>query len=208
MTEIESAEFAARVNVASDGRTFVRALCAEPAVSALADRIRGDDGPSVTDILSRRVARLAGQATDVRYEHPGDAALAAYLWLIALAFPDAARAAAAGVLERPNLWWARKVAEDVFFSRGAQQGAGLEPVRIDIGPRAYQAATSDRTAPTTSFVVRSPAPWIVAAGSLKRPTLTFVPAMLRRTAPTVTVVEAAVSARPVPTLSLEASSSE
>jgi len=161
--EIESAEFAARVNLASDTRSLVSAFFAEPAVGSLADRIRGDDGPSHAAFLSARVAKLATQATDVRFEHPSDAALAAYLWLLSLSFPKAARVAAANVLSLPNLWWGKKIAEHMFFGRGSDAANDSDAVA-----ESPETLTSDRSTPTNQFVVRGPEPWVVAAGALER----------------------------------------
>lgn len=46
-------------------------------------------------------------------EHPADAALAAYLWLLSSRDGDYSARAAETVLECKQCWWARKMAEHV-----------------------------------------------------------------------------------------------
>jgi hypothetical protein len=108
---IESQEFAAVANLASDLKTFVRILRSEKAVGELAAQM-GDI--SVAAAVAQRMAALALDAGDDAQEHPWDSALAAYLWLLAGSDPTRAKAAAGQLAAAPRCWWAAKLAEQVL----------------------------------------------------------------------------------------------
>ena len=108
MHAIESPEFAARVNVASDFQTFLREASEQEAVSSLRRELASDD---IRRRLCDRICQLARQQIDLRYENPNDTALTLYLWLLSLKEPQRAkRAAAVVVAHARQCWWATKVA--------------------------------------------------------------------------------------------------
>ncbi len=106
--EIESQEFAVRLNVASTRRVFLVALKAEPAFLRLTALLR--ETPALGTRVLRRVATLAGLDFDLRYEHPYDSALAAYAWALAAETPEAARIAAELLISTRQTLWAREIA--------------------------------------------------------------------------------------------------
>lgn len=113
--EIESHEFACRVNVASDFGTFVRGVVAQPAVHSLQRELEKESGRQwVLLRIAMRFDSIASETTDYRYEHHGDTALATYQLLIADALPNIARAFATRIRSSPSLWWARKTADHIL----------------------------------------------------------------------------------------------
>ena len=107
---IESHEFAAVVNLASDLRTFIRAIGSDPSVQALAGELSvGGVRTAVYD----RILALVNDMGEEGYEHPWDSALAAYLWLLANKDAARAKAAALRISEAPQCWWAAKVAKEI-----------------------------------------------------------------------------------------------
>jgi hypothetical protein len=79
MEKIEGQDFSTMVNLASDFRTFLRILEPQPEVVALGGAMSSEQ---TTRAVFRRATELAEAPTDDAYEHPADAALAAYLWLL------------------------------------------------------------------------------------------------------------------------------
>jgi hypothetical protein len=130
---IESDRFAALVNVASNLKTFLRALDAQPEVRQPAAAMGSAE---VRSSVLGRVIELTERATDPNYEHPGDSALAAYLWLLGKIAPELASVAVAKVEECPRCWWAKKVAaaikpaqSDGNGVRSAGAVSGIAPAR-------------------------------------------------------------------------------
>lgn len=111
VSEIESPEYAARVNLASDYGTFLKGVTLERTTPELALQLR-DQGIGLR--LVGRVVRMASQKVDHRYEHPYDAAMAAYVWLLAGTQPSLARIAANAAICVARSWWANRVAETVL----------------------------------------------------------------------------------------------
>lgn len=110
MEQIEGNAFAAVVNLASDFRTFLRILASQPEVEALS---AGLASAVLTQKVFARLLELARTPAEEAYEHPADAALAAYLWLLNRKDRDTAKAAASAVLQCRQCWWARQMAEYV-----------------------------------------------------------------------------------------------
>jgi hypothetical protein len=120
---VESERFAALVNVASNLKTFLRALDAQPEVRELGAALAT---PEVRLAVLGRVTELTGRATDPGYEHPADSALAAYLWLLSRDDAVSAVAAAEKVEGCPGCWWAKKVAGAVRAAApGSLDGNGV-----------------------------------------------------------------------------------
>jgi hypothetical protein len=117
---LESPEFAAVVNLASDWKTFARIPGSEHSVQDLAGEM-SDAG--VRAAVCERIFALVADHGEEGCEHSWDAALAAYLWLLAAKDAPLARSAAAKIAEAPRCWWAGKAAEAVL-SAGEDRGSG------------------------------------------------------------------------------------
>jgi hypothetical protein len=120
-TAMESHEFSAIVNLASDFKTFVRILASEKPVQDLAEEMRE---AKVRAAVSERALALVKDQGEEGYEHPWDSALAAYLWLLADKDPELAKVAAATIAQAPRCWWARKLAEKVLSPERFPSSAG------------------------------------------------------------------------------------
>jgi len=107
VARIEGLPFSALVNLASDLRTFLRILEAQPEFQVLHDATEEEE---TTRLILNRVGELVRLSVDDAYEHPAEAALAAYLWLLK-AHQKQAEPAVAMVLGCRQCWWARKVGE-------------------------------------------------------------------------------------------------
>ena len=79
LTEIESHEFAARLNLASDFKTFYRGMLQERSVRDLSQELNSLEKRLR---LFLRTIQLARQLVDPRFENQWDATLATYLWVI------------------------------------------------------------------------------------------------------------------------------
>jgi hypothetical protein len=107
--QLESAEAGARLGLNSGFRTFLNAVNGEPAVRQLSEHVKRSARGA--DLVFSRLTRLAEEQIDPRYEHPRDAAMAAYLLILSIANEGLHRTAADVVLRASNTWWAKRVAE-------------------------------------------------------------------------------------------------
>lgn len=101
---IESLEFSALANLASNLKTFLAIVADQSAVQALLS-----SGPDVAAV-ARRARELATLPAEDGLEHPADTAVAVYLWLLASLAPREARDLATGIRQAAHFWWARSVA--------------------------------------------------------------------------------------------------
>ena len=108
LTEIESPQFAARLNVVSSAKAFFREVAQDPVVLDLYRQVK--DSGELQESTLDRIHDLAGQEIDRRYENPNDTPLAVLLWLTYHAAPDAGPVAAHYVARAPQCWYARKLA--------------------------------------------------------------------------------------------------
>lgn len=122
---VESDRFSALVNLASSYKLFLRALTAQPEVGQLAQAMQTTEAKKA---VCDRALILAGFPGEAGREHPGDSALAAYLWLLHRADRGLAVLAAERVAEVPGCWWAKKVAEEVLSSGGLDGSTGKNSV--------------------------------------------------------------------------------
>jgi hypothetical protein len=109
MQQVESDRFSALTNLASNVKTFLRIAAAQPETDALL-RILANTTLAVSQI-SGRALELSAASADPDHEHPADAALAVYLWLLGN-HPHESGPVAAAILKEPGrFFWARKLAE-------------------------------------------------------------------------------------------------
>ncbi|MFZ0679663.1 hypothetical protein [Candidatus Binatus sp.] len=105
--EIESTDFAARVNVASGLSTLLAASKLEGAVVALWNEMISEE---VTLRVLNRIRELAEESVDSRYRNPRDTALAVYLWLLALRSPGLCDVGAETTLKAGQCFWSKHLA--------------------------------------------------------------------------------------------------
>jgi hypothetical protein len=129
LEKIEGDAFAAVVNLASDFRTFLRILASQPESEALASALGSE---AVAQQVFARVLELTQGPVDETYEHPADAALAAYLWLLNGVDGQRSRAGAEAVLQARQCWWARQVAWSIL-ERAREQEDGARPAEAARG---------------------------------------------------------------------------
>jgi hypothetical protein len=108
---LESAHFAAEVGVVSTPAAMFVALRGHPAIAALIDQAGTAIGP-----VKARLVRMLTKATDERYCHPDDLAIAAYLTALSeLRLQDALGVARVATTVK-NLWWGAQVAHRIVES--------------------------------------------------------------------------------------------
>ena len=105
---IEQPEFCALVNVASSLKVFLRILTSQDSVKTLLEAM---DQSGVPELVLSRILQLTEIQPEEGFEHPADAALATYLWILSEKKPQIAALAAESVLRCERCWWARKLAE-------------------------------------------------------------------------------------------------
>lgn len=111
LRDIESLEFAARVNIASDLRTFLRIAGDQESVRTVLSEIASEEKQQ--RVLSQAL-RLSRLQVDLRYENPWDSALAVYLWVLSLKVLPLAQVAAEAAVQAPRCWWAFRVADGIL----------------------------------------------------------------------------------------------
>ena len=107
---IEQPEFSAFVNIASSLKVFLRSLVSHEAVQTLLGLM---EQPDVPEMILERVRTLVANEPPEGFEHPDDAALAAYLWLLGEKSAKNASIAAALVREGVRLHWASAIADTI-----------------------------------------------------------------------------------------------
>src|SRR5262249_31707286 len=107
---------------------------------------------SPTDIgqVLTRVLAIAAESYDPRYEHPRDASLAGYLWLLSVKHEGMARTAAEVVSSLPNTWWCRKVARLVLAKLDAWSPFTETKSLTVYSSRFYISTDSSHESPVTS----------------------------------------------------------
>jgi hypothetical protein len=124
---LESHEFSAMVNLASDFRTFIRILGAQSAVQSLCEEMRN---PDVRTAVHERALSLVQDEGEAGYEHPWDSALAAYLWLLCSTDAELATILAGKIAPSRGCWWARKMADEWLSS---ERNGPMPPVAQEEG---------------------------------------------------------------------------
>ena len=110
--QIESLQFEVKLGVLSGFSSFYAALQTDELVNALI----GEAGNSFEnkEILYRRFLDVLRTNDQPEYAHPHDAALAAYLLALKSVEPGLGLAAAIQAKTTAQLWWTRKLAEQIL----------------------------------------------------------------------------------------------
>jgi hypothetical protein len=166
MKEIESHAFAARVNVASDLRTFLRAAQAERSVNDLLEEL---DSPEKRPAVLSKIYELTQRQVDPRYENPWDTALAVYVWAMSVRDSDLATIAAEAAAQAPQCWWAAKLSRKILLTQESPMpSASSSTMELTVRITAEPALQTFASAPTgISHVPHSQFPRPVMR--LKRP---------------------------------------
>ena len=143
LREIESAEFALKLGLSGSRIRAMQALVHLPQARALLDALR-EDADSVYDVACRVVA-LIRTKIDLRYTHPGDAAIAVYLRALNIVNPSLAEDLVPMVAsQRQNLWWSVPVIDRVLREPMRVEGAAAVYVEMDCLSRERQESVHHR----------------------------------------------------------------
>lgn len=104
---VESDRFSAFINAASGLSVVLLEFDNNAAVQTFIKRLTSDSEKAAYD----RLVFLAGAMAPDQVEHPRDAALAAYLYVLNKSNSNTAQQAIEHILQTPNLWWARRLAQ-------------------------------------------------------------------------------------------------
>ena len=127
--DVESADFAARVNIASDLPTFLRAIAEQPSVAELNRRVC--ETPSFLSVLFTKMRHLRDVDFDGQYENPKDVAMATYGWILATTNPELMGLVGDVLSSLRNSWWSSRLAT-LYQSRAIDEtvaGPSLVPER-------------------------------------------------------------------------------
>jgi hypothetical protein len=103
---IEGARFSARVNIASDLKTFLRAVAEQSETQELQEQMAAQE---VRDAVCDRAAHLTGAPHDPHFEHPHDVAVATYILLLSTKEENLALRAASHLAQTGPWWWASHI---------------------------------------------------------------------------------------------------
>jgi hypothetical protein len=109
--EVESQRFAANFRILSGFRVFQLALQADATLAQLSTALA--QSPQDAQAVLQRLLDLLKANEQPEYAHPYDAAIAGYLYVISRADPSLTKRAIEGVLATPQLWWARRLAQQL-----------------------------------------------------------------------------------------------
>lgn len=165
LEEIESNEFAVRLGVASNFRTFLRAAQQEEAVWRVLRELYSQGGRLVLSQILQRVLELSNEQVDFRYENPWDTALTVYLWLLSLKDSEAAETAASAVSRALNCWWATKIARSVLLREQLQNDAGM--TLVDVPSPRQKPSTGRWLSNASDLVLAVSLPGIRPSGKLR-----------------------------------------
>jgi hypothetical protein len=126
---IEGAEFRFLANQAAGLSMFRRIVESQEDFQALVKLAATKEGGLA---IYERMAALVASETETAYEHLDDTALAAYLLALDLAQSDYAPGSAALLSSLANLWWSKRVADEVLSSSSAHTPESYETARIPL----------------------------------------------------------------------------
>jgi len=112
LKEIESHAFAARLGVASDLKTFLRAAWNQVELIVLLNELRNED---IQRLLLLRAINLSQEKVDPRFENPSDTALALYVWAAYMKNNDLGKILAQAVTRAPQCWWAKLISRQIIL---------------------------------------------------------------------------------------------
>lgn len=116
ISQVESHGFAVQLGVASDWRTFRRALREHPVANRLNELLATTANQAA---VLRRVQSLSQRETDARYENPWDVALTVYVDALHRHDQVLARLAASAARRAGHIWWISRVVDRVLTSAEA-----------------------------------------------------------------------------------------
>lgn len=120
LQQVESHEFSARANLASDLKTFLHAISREKATKELLDITSdGKNGNKLFD----RLLELARERVPLGYRNPRDTAIATYVWVLFSRTPHLGRLAAHISTLVNQCWWTSKVAEYMLLGHAVSESA-------------------------------------------------------------------------------------
>jgi hypothetical protein len=112
MQGIEQYRFSSELNLAAGAKAFRRALRGHELFRELAERAKEFDARVA---VAERVEKLAGTEIDSRYENRYDAALSAYLLVLAdTAQPELIVKTAVAAARAPNIWWTAGILRELI----------------------------------------------------------------------------------------------
>jgi hypothetical protein len=129
MFEIETYEFAARLNIASSFKVFWRAASQEESIKELIKQLA--DCPGKSWWVFKRAIELSQKEIDSEYENPWDTALAVYLWVLSMINLEMAQSTAEFVIQAENGWWSTKFAQSLLKSHKHLSGASFQKHKIE-----------------------------------------------------------------------------
>ena len=150
MKEIESHRFAARLNIASNLRTFLEAAKHEEAVTVLSQALETPDSRSAVLL---RTLELSRHRVDLRYENQWDTALAVYVWLMSSKDRGITSIMAEAAAHAPQCWWATRLARDVLLEGQARNNAGVEEHDFTPLPSVKQFSDAGEVVLSAGFVL-------------------------------------------------------
>lgn len=139
--QIESYEFSARLNIASDFNTFLKIAQQEAVVKIILDELNDSEKRL---FMLEHIFELANESFDLRYENKWDTALAIYIWLLNLKDLKLSRIAADSVIRIPQCWWANKISQQICFEKITYASASKPVVESEV--------ISSTPLPTTNII--------------------------------------------------------
>ncbi len=123
--QIEGIRFAAGLGVLSGFKVLLLVLKDDETLKGLVNELR--KSPESRQAVLQRIRELLPANPQPEYEHPHDAALAGYLYVLNRTAPDMALIAIEEILQTSQLWWARRLAEHIRETEIIKEASG-EPL--------------------------------------------------------------------------------
>jgi hypothetical protein len=147
--EIESHNLAARLNVASDLKSFLRAAKEQEAIRII---LRELDSQEKRQQILLRTIELSRQKIDPRYENQWDTALTLYVWLISLKDLELAKIVAEVAMQAPQCWWAKKISFSILLRGPVYTDASFQQHILALSSRINETTDSDDVILPTSYL--------------------------------------------------------
>ena len=112
MNAIEQHRFSSELNLAAGTKAFRRGLRSHILFQQLAEAAKD---PRARSVVAKRIEQLADEPVDLQYENRYDAALSAYLTVLAdTAEPEVIAKAASASAKAANTWWAGDISRELI----------------------------------------------------------------------------------------------